>query len=141
MPARNADQEKEILQWIEAVMGEPVPSGDFAEVSNHRNLQSAKSILHTTGGFTAWFTVCSRYPTSAEVLIEEVCSWASALATDCVLYWYLTTWFENVTLPGIEERRGALPAHEQDLAGLGQEVQDKRASLLAHGEHQRLSGE
>ena len=44
MPARNADQEKEILQWIEAVMGEPVPSGDFAEVSNHRNLQSAKSI-------------------------------------------------------------------------------------------------
>merc|ERR1712027_5756 len=32
MPARNADQEKEILQWIEAVMGEPVPSGDFAEV-------------------------------------------------------------------------------------------------------------
>lgn len=32
MPARNADQEKEILQWIEAVMGEPLPSGDFAEV-------------------------------------------------------------------------------------------------------------
>merc|ERR1712117_546093 len=32
MPARSADQEKEILQWIEAVMGEPVPSGDFAEV-------------------------------------------------------------------------------------------------------------
>merc|ERR1711879_61298 len=31
MPARNADQEKEILQWIEAVMGDPVPSGDFAE--------------------------------------------------------------------------------------------------------------
>jgi len=31
MPARNADQEKEILQWIEAVMGEPLPTGDFAE--------------------------------------------------------------------------------------------------------------
>ena len=44
MPARNANQEKEILQWIEAVMGEPVPSGDFAEVSNHRNLPSAKTI-------------------------------------------------------------------------------------------------
>ena len=44
MPARNAEQEKEILQWIEAVMGEPVPSGDFAEVSNRRNLQSAYSI-------------------------------------------------------------------------------------------------
>ena len=37
MPARNADQEKEILQWIEAVMGEPLPSGDFAEVSNTEN--------------------------------------------------------------------------------------------------------
>ena len=33
MPARNEAQEKEILQWIEAVMGEPVGNGDFAEVS------------------------------------------------------------------------------------------------------------
>ena len=49
MPQRNADQEKEVLQvnhkvhknckthqmcckWVEAVMGEPLPSGDFGEV-------------------------------------------------------------------------------------------------------------
>ena len=43
MPARNADQEKEILQWIEAVMGEPLPSGDFAEVSNNCNWRSPSS--------------------------------------------------------------------------------------------------
>ena len=40
MPARNADQEKEILQWIEAVMGEPLPTGDFAKVSNDCNRPS-----------------------------------------------------------------------------------------------------
>ena len=45
MPARNADQEKEILQWIEAVMGEPLPSGDFAEVSHNCN-RSCHSTLH-----------------------------------------------------------------------------------------------
>ena len=32
MPARNADQEKEILTWIEAVMGEKLPAGDYEEV-------------------------------------------------------------------------------------------------------------
>ena len=51
MPQRNADQEKEVLQvkffnlssflpdyndlsfkWVETVMGEPLPSGDFGEV-------------------------------------------------------------------------------------------------------------
>ena len=50
MPARNPDQEKEVLQvaylkfilirfqgliffkWVEAVMGEPLPSGDFGEI-------------------------------------------------------------------------------------------------------------
>ena len=33
MPARNAEQEKEILNWIEAVMGEKLPAGDFEEVT------------------------------------------------------------------------------------------------------------
>ena len=42
---------------------------------------------------------------------------------------------------GIEERRGTLSAHEQDLAGLGEEVQDERPRLLAHGKHKRLSSE
>ena len=49
MPARNKDQEKEVMQvrgeivshivaiiflsqWIEEVMGEPLPTGDFGEV-------------------------------------------------------------------------------------------------------------
>jgi len=32
MPQRNADQEKEVLQWVETVMGEPLPSGDFGEI-------------------------------------------------------------------------------------------------------------
>lgn len=34
MPARNAEQEAEILQWIEAVLGEPLPKGDYEEVKN-----------------------------------------------------------------------------------------------------------
>jgi hypothetical protein len=34
-----------------------------------------------------------------------------------------------------EERRRALPTHEQDRAQLGEEVQDERARLPAHGEH------
>ena len=33
MPARNADQEREILTWMEAVMGEKLPAGDFEDVS------------------------------------------------------------------------------------------------------------
>ena len=32
MPARNPAQEKEILQWIEAVLGEKLPAGDYEEV-------------------------------------------------------------------------------------------------------------
>merc|ERR1712013_888723 len=32
MPARNAQKEKEVLQWVEGVMGEPLPAGDFGEV-------------------------------------------------------------------------------------------------------------
>merc|ERR1712029_779172 len=32
MPPRNPDQEKEVLQWVETVMGEPLPSGDFGEI-------------------------------------------------------------------------------------------------------------
>jgi hypothetical protein len=32
MAPRNPEQEKEILDWIEAVMEEPLPEGDFAEV-------------------------------------------------------------------------------------------------------------
>ena len=34
MPARKPEQEKEVLDWIEAVLGEPLPKGDFEEVSN-----------------------------------------------------------------------------------------------------------
>lgn len=32
MAPRNPEQEKEILEWIEAVMEEPLPEGDFADV-------------------------------------------------------------------------------------------------------------
>ena len=32
MAPRNPEQEKEILQWIEAVLDEKLPAGDFAEV-------------------------------------------------------------------------------------------------------------
>ena len=32
MAPRKPEQEKEILDWIQAVMGEPLPEGDFAEV-------------------------------------------------------------------------------------------------------------
>ena len=34
MPARKPEQEKEVLDWIEAVLGEPLPKGDFEEVIN-----------------------------------------------------------------------------------------------------------
>ena len=33
MPARKPEQEKEVLDWIGDVLGEPVPAGDFEEVS------------------------------------------------------------------------------------------------------------
>ena len=32
MPARKPEQEKEVLDWIEAVLGEPLPKGEFEEV-------------------------------------------------------------------------------------------------------------
>jgi len=33
MPAgRDSKQEREILEWIEAVLGESLPKGDYAEV-------------------------------------------------------------------------------------------------------------
>jgi hypothetical protein len=32
MPPRNPQQEKEIMEWMTAVMGEPLPAGDFAEI-------------------------------------------------------------------------------------------------------------
>ena len=32
MPARKPEQEKEVLDWIQAVLGEPVPDGEFEEV-------------------------------------------------------------------------------------------------------------
>merc|ERR1712110_877870 len=32
MPARKPEQEKEVLDWIGDVLGEPVPAGDFEEV-------------------------------------------------------------------------------------------------------------
>ena len=32
MAPRKPEQEKEILDWIEAVMGEPLPEGNFEEV-------------------------------------------------------------------------------------------------------------
>jgi len=32
MPPRKPEQEAEILEWIAAVMGEPLPAGDFADV-------------------------------------------------------------------------------------------------------------
>ena len=32
MPARKPEQEKEVLDWIQAVLGEPVSDGEFEEV-------------------------------------------------------------------------------------------------------------
>ena len=32
MPARKPEQEKEVTDWIEAVLGEPLPKGEFEEV-------------------------------------------------------------------------------------------------------------
>ena len=32
MPPRQPEQEKEVLDWIEAVMGESLPKGDFEEI-------------------------------------------------------------------------------------------------------------
>jgi len=32
MPERKPEQEKEVMDWIEAVMGEPLPKGEYEEV-------------------------------------------------------------------------------------------------------------
>ena len=32
MPERKPEQEKEVMEWIEAVMGEPLPKGEYEEV-------------------------------------------------------------------------------------------------------------
>ena len=37
MPARKAEQEKEVLDWIGAVLEDPVPEGEFEEVNNTKN--------------------------------------------------------------------------------------------------------
>ena len=39
MPARKPEQEKEVLDWIGDVLGEPVPAGDFEEVSAANNMK------------------------------------------------------------------------------------------------------
>ena len=39
MPARKPEQEKEVLDWIGDVLGEPVPAGDFEEVSAASNVK------------------------------------------------------------------------------------------------------
>ena len=35
MPARKPEQEKEVLDWIQAVLGEPLPDGEFEEVCKY----------------------------------------------------------------------------------------------------------
>ena len=45
MPARKPEQEKEVLDWIGDVLGEPVPAGDFEEVSAANNIKGLHSIV------------------------------------------------------------------------------------------------
>ena len=45
MPARKPEQEKEVLDWIGDVLGEPVPAGDFEEVSAANNMKGVHAIL------------------------------------------------------------------------------------------------
>ena len=35
MPARKPEQEKEVLDWIQAVLGEPLADGEFEEVCKY----------------------------------------------------------------------------------------------------------
>ena len=35
MPERKPEQEKEVLEWIQAVMEEPLPQGEFEEVIHY----------------------------------------------------------------------------------------------------------
>ena len=46
MPARKPEQEKEVLDWIGDVLGEPVPAGDFEEVSAANNMKGVHAILY-----------------------------------------------------------------------------------------------
>ena len=46
MPARKPEQEKEVLDWIGDVLGEPVPAGDFEEVSAANNMKGVHAILN-----------------------------------------------------------------------------------------------
>ena len=34
MPPRKPEEEKEVLEWVESVLEEPLPKGDFEEVSS-----------------------------------------------------------------------------------------------------------
>lgn len=38
MPPRKPEEEKEVLGWVEAVLDEPLPKGDFEEVSHSQPL-------------------------------------------------------------------------------------------------------
>ena len=51
MPARKPEQEKEVLDWIGDVLGEPVPAGDFEEVS----AAAANNIIGLTFNITNIF--------------------------------------------------------------------------------------
>ena len=46
MPARKPEQEKEVLDWIEAVLGDPLPEGDFEEVLNIQQIINKKNTLN-----------------------------------------------------------------------------------------------
>ncbi len=45
MPARDPKQEKEILDWIEAVMEEPLPAGEYAEVVTSYTIPERRIVM------------------------------------------------------------------------------------------------
>ena len=51
MPARKPEQEKEVLDWIGDVLGEPVPAGDFEEVSAANNMKGVTFNITLTNIF------------------------------------------------------------------------------------------
>ena len=51
MPARKPEQEKEVLDWIGDVLGEPVPAGDFEEVSAANNMKGDTFNIRITNIF------------------------------------------------------------------------------------------
>ena len=64
MPARKPEQEKEVLDWIGDVLGEPVPAGDFEEVSPANNMKGVNSILQHYKYFQKKkleFNICNSY--------------------------------------------------------------------------------